>query len=104
MRNPDGTWAQGSSGNPGGMTPEEYDKLTKVRRLAQNRSFAAVKSLERLMGDENGKVAVAAALGILKVAGVFGDEARIQREVETRLKQLLEEAQNSGPPRLTAVG
>lgn len=103
-RNAAGQWIPGVTGNPGGFRGDERAKIDRARRAAQNRTLKAVKTLDRLMDDENGKVAAAAALGMLKVAGVFGDEAAIERKVEERLKALLAEAQNAGPPRLAAVG
>lgn len=94
----------GQSGNPTGMSAGEYDKLTKVRMAAQRRSLKAIRTLEAWMQGEDGKVAVAASVAILKVAGVFNDEAAIERKVEERLKQLIGEAQSLGPLRLASVG
>lgn len=102
-RSAEGKFLPGTSGNPGGLSADEAEKIIRARRAAQNRTLKAVRTLDRLMDDENGKVAATAALGILKVAGVFGDEAAIERKVEERLKQLIGEAQNQ-TPRLTSVG
>lgn len=105
-RNDQGKFVPGHSGNPGGMVSEERAKIGKIRRYAQRRSYAAVRKLETLMEDENGKVAATAALGILRVAGALGDAAtdeRIEREVERRLKLLIEEAEKA-PRALAAVG
>ena len=85
------------SGNPGGLTADERDKIGRVRRYAQNRSFKSVKALERLLGDDNGKVVATAALGILKVAGLFNDDASIEAKVERRLKDMLEAAERRVP-------
>ncbi len=71
-------WAPGTSGNPGGRSPETIE-VKEVRRLAQSRSLDAFKILDGLMvGAEKDSVRLAAAIAILKLAGVQFDREIIR--------------------------
>lgn len=56
----------GKSGNPGGRPR----LMQQIRRLAQADSEDAYRRVRELMDSDNGKIALAAAIAILKVAGV----------------------------------
>lgn len=104
-----GQWKPGQSGNPGGKTSGEQRRINRARKAAQKLSLKAVSTLETLLADESGKVAATAALGILKVAGVLNearamDDAKIEAEVERRLRLILDAEEARQPPKLAAVG
>jgi hypothetical protein len=66
-------WVAGQSGNPKGQRPETIE-VKEVRRLAQTKSMDAYKIIEGLMyGAERDTVRLAAALAILRMAGLNMD-------------------------------
>lgn len=66
-------WAKGESGNPSGRTPEILE-VREVRRRAQQKTHEAFSVIESLMvGAEKDSVRLAAAIAILKIAGVKMD-------------------------------
>ena len=71
-------WAPGVSGNPAGGRPETIE-VKEVRRLAQTRSLEAFKIIEALMvGADKDSVRLAAAISVLKLAGVQFDREIIR--------------------------
>jgi hypothetical protein len=63
-------WQKGQSGNPAGARPEVIE-VREVRRLAQAKTKEAYAVIESLMvGAEKDSVRLAAALAVLKIAGM----------------------------------
>ena len=112
-RNEQGRFVAGVSGNPRGMAAADSAKVYAARTKALAHCPRAIARLNKLMDDPNGKVAVMAAMALLRVGGVLSTEAdvaRIEREVEKRLRELIEAAEAermpptpAGPPMLEAV-
>lgn len=66
-------WVKGQSGNPRGRGTETIE-VKEVRRLAQAKSKEAYSVIESLMvGAEKDSVRLAAAIAILRLAGVRWD-------------------------------
>ncbi len=66
-------WQPGQSGNPNGRPPEVAE-VREVRRLAQERTKEAYEKVVHLMRNaEKDSVQLAAALAILKMAGMKMD-------------------------------
>lgn len=66
-------WAKGQSGNPSGAKPETVE-VRAVRRLAQEKTKRAFDIVLLLMeAADKDSVRLAAALAILKIAGVKMD-------------------------------
>lgn len=77
-------WVKGKSGNPTGARPETIE-VKEVRRLAQSRSLEAFKTIDAMMtGAERESVRLAAAIAILKLAGVSMDAASVAVNVTPR--------------------
>lgn len=63
----------GNRANPGGRPPETIE-VRQVRKLAQARTLEAYKVVEGLMrGAEKDTVRLAAAIAVLKIAGMRFD-------------------------------
>jgi hypothetical protein len=65
-RDPAGRFVTGASGNPGGRPAIARE----IREAAQGRSMDAFRKVEKWMDDASPKISLAAALAILKIAGV----------------------------------
>jgi hypothetical protein len=66
-------WQAGVSGNPNGRPPEVIE-VREVRRLAQERTKEAYEKVVDLMRDaDKDSVRLAAALAILRIAGMKMD-------------------------------
>lgn len=66
-------WPKGQSGNPGGR-PAEVLEVKEVRRLAQEKTPRAFEIVAELMEKASkDSVKLAAALAVLKIAGVRMD-------------------------------
>lgn len=77
-------WVKGQSGNPTGAKPETIE-VKEVRRLAQSRSLEAFQIIDSLMtGAEKDSVRLAAAIAVLKLAGVQMDGASVAVNVTPR--------------------
>ena len=64
----------GNRANPGGRPPETIE-IKEVRRLAQTRSHKAYEIIDALMiGAEKESVRLAAAISMLKMAGMNFDK------------------------------
>lgn len=66
-RRPDGTFAPGSSGNPGGR-PATADEILVLARID---SVQAYRKVAAIMRNDEHRQQLVAALAILKAAGVF---------------------------------
>jgi hypothetical protein len=63
-------WVKGQSGNPGGR-PAQALEVKEIRKLAQAKSGEAFKIILHLMRHaDRESVKLAAALGLLKIAGL----------------------------------
>ncbi len=64
-------WVKGESGNPGGRRRDSLE-VREVRKLATEKTVRAFHVIDDIMEDatEKGAVRLAAALAVLKLAGV----------------------------------
>lgn len=71
------------------------EELRSISSLARERSRRALDRLTELMSDEDGKVAVAACVAILKVGGALGQgerDAQFEAAVEARVMEIFARA------------
>lgn len=94
-RGPDGKFGPGNKfGLTGGWKDDENRaNLRTITRLAQERSRRAIDRLTQIMESDDEKCAIAASMGILKVAGALdGDDAKVEDRARRLVQEMIAEA------------
>lgn len=63
-------WKPGQSGNPSGLSKDTAGRVVEARRLALEHAPRAIATLAELLDDEDARVRIAAAEGLLDRAGL----------------------------------